>query len=99
MNKRSIARILGLSVVLWGAAVYAVNTKGAASCVPQVGLSHLLQKALFAPTPTCATNVGTTICASAGSTCNVPSTLSPGNGQSGICTQTFAGCTCVPHTH
>jgi hypothetical protein len=99
MNKRSIARILGLSVVLWGAAVYAVNTKGAASCVPQVGLSHLLQKALFAPTPTCATTPGTVTCVSVGGSCNVPSTLSPGSAQSGTCTQTFAGCTCVPQTH
>ncbi len=98
MNKRSIARILGLSVILWGTAVYAVNTKGTASCVPQVGLSHLLQKALFAPTPTCAISSGVT-CASPGGTCNVPSTLSPGSGQTGTCTQTFGGCTCVPTVH
>jgi hypothetical protein len=98
MNKRSIVRFLGLSVILWGAAVVAINTKGAASCVPQVGLSALLQKALFAPTPTCAISSGVT-CASPGGTCTIPSTLSPGSGQSGTCAQTFGGCTCVPQVH
>ncbi len=98
MNKRSIVRFLGLSVILWGSAVYAINTKGAASCVPQVGFSKLLQKALFAPTPTCAISSGVT-CANPNGTCTIPSTLSPGSGQSGTCKQTFAGCTCVPVVH
>jgi len=99
MKKRSIARILGLSVILWGAAVYAVNTQGTASCVPQVGLSRLLQKALFAPTPSCPLQGDGKTCVNAGGACNVPTNLSPGSAQSGICTQTFGGCTCVPHTH
>ena len=98
MNKRSIFRFLGLTVILWGSAVVAVNTKGAASCVPQVGLSHLLQKALFAPTSTCAISTGVT-CANPGGSCTIATTLSPGAGQSGKCVQTFGGCTCVPQTH
>jgi hypothetical protein len=96
MKKRSIVRFLGLSVILWGSAVYAVNTKGVASCVPQVGLSKLLQKALFAPTSGCAISTGVT-CAAPGGACTIPTSLSPGNGKSGTCKQTFAGCTCAPN--
>jgi hypothetical protein len=96
MNKRKILRAIGLSVILWGAAVIAVNTKGVASCVPQLGLSALLQKALFAPTPACSLVPTTTTCANPGGTCNITSSLSPGHGAPGICVQTPVGCTCNP---
>jgi hypothetical protein len=97
MNKRKLLRALGLSVILWGAAVIAVNTKGVASCVPQVGLSALLQKALFAPAPSCAIQNDGKTCVSAGGTCNITTSLSPGNGAPGTCVQTVVGCTCKPN--
>jgi hypothetical protein len=102
MNKRKVLRALGLSVILWGAAVIAVNTKGVASCVPQVGLSALLQKALFAPTPSCPLLPDHITCDSVsnpGGVCTINTSLSPGHGTAGHCVQTFGGCACVPTVH
>ena len=95
MNKR-LFRTIGLAVILWGAAIAAVNTKGTASCVPQVGFSALMQKALFASSSTCAVTPHGA-CTSAGSICTINSQLSPGNGTQGKCTtSSIAGCACVP---
>jgi hypothetical protein len=101
MNKRSLFRALGLTVVLWGAGVIAVNTKGIASCVPQVGLSAMLQKALFAPAASCPITGANPpySCVDNGGTCVITTALSPGHGTPGTCKQTFAGCSCVPNVH
>lgn len=98
MNKRSLFRALGLAVILWGAGVVAVNTKGLASCVPQFGPSAWLQKALFAPAASCPVtgNTPPLQCVTNGGACTISTALSPGSGTPGTCTQTFAGCSCVP---
>jgi hypothetical protein len=96
--KKRIFRALGMTVLVWGAAVIAVNTKGAASCVPQVGFSALVQKALFAPAASClAGNTDGGHCASPGGSCTINSSLSPGNGTPGKCNSTPVGCACVPN--
>ena len=97
MNKRNIFRTLGFAVVLWGIGIVSVNNAGIASCVPQSGMTGMLQKALFAPKAACAlTTPGpSTTCASPGGTCTLNTSLSPGNGQTGVCTQTYSGCACI----
>ena len=96
MNKRNIFRVLGLSVILWGTGMIAVNSRSVASCVPETGLTSLLHKAFFMQNPGCALSAPKS-CAQVGSTCFVPSSFSPGNTVAGKCAQTFAGCVCVPN--
>lgn len=97
MRKRNILRALGFTVILWGIGVVAVNNNGMASCVSQSGMTGFLHKALFAPTPACALLGDHKTCAgvSGVTTCNLSTSLSPGNGTSGVCTQTQTGCACI----
>jgi hypothetical protein len=95
MKKRNIFRVLGMGVILWGAGVIAVNTWGVASCLPEVGMSGLLHKALFQPAGTCNLNpTNAKLCAGVGDVCNINSALSPGSQKKGTCVQTSIACTC-----
>jgi hypothetical protein len=96
VNKRNFLRALGFSVILWAIGVFAVNNVTMASCIPETGFAGVLHKALFAPTPACSVvAVGSKKCASAGASCNLNTSLSPGNGTQGVCTQTISGCACL----
>jgi hypothetical protein len=93
MIKRNILRGLGFSVILWSVGVFAVNSRGVASCVPELGFSGLVQKALFVSSGNCLISpTSSKTCASVGTVCLVNSSLSPGGSNSGKCTQ---GATCV----
>jgi hypothetical protein len=92
VKKRNILSTLGISVILWGAAVVAVNTTSAASCVPATGFSGFVHKALFAPTGNCTANSAGG-CASPNSACTVSAVS--GNGRGGICALVSGSCKCV----
>lgn len=98
MNKRNMVRIFGIAVILWGAGVYSVNSRGMASCTPETGFTGLMHQVLFAPTASCAT-LSNGSCQSSGS-CQINPKLSPGGTNAGKCTTTkiSAGkfsCACV----
>jgi hypothetical protein len=91
--KKSILRALGFTVILWGVGVFAVNNQGVASCVPEIGFSGFMQKALFVSSGNCIIkSTSSKSCNAPGATCLVNSALSAGKGNTGKCTQ---GATCV----
>ena len=93
MNKRNLLRALGLTVMLWGVGVFAMNTTSGASCATGAGFSGFMHKALFAPTANCAVNTKTGSCSSAGANCTYSTALS-GQGKQGHCTVVTNGCKC-----
>lgn len=94
MKTGKLIRVAGLGVILWGAGVVAMNTRGYASCVPETGFSGFLHKAFFAPAATCKVNSNGT-CQTPGAICTLTAALSPSGNRNGTCATQANKCVCV----